>query len=226
MMPIFAQKNTKMISETLLVPARKIETEFVDHNSRFITNAGPAFSVEEAQDFINHVKKRYPDASHHVPLYLIGHGASTIAHCSDAGEPSGTAGRPALAVLKGSGLGDVVAVITRYFGGTKLGTGGLVRAYSDSVRMMLEAMPIARKVTTTTVMFVVPYALYEQSILFIHHHGGKVQDEAFGVDVTLTVMVADQYLEDFKNQMVSLTKGAVEFITLAHNHNTILPLSN
>ena len=63
------------------------------------------------------------DASHNVPVYLIGHGDSETAHCSDAGEPSGTAGRPALAVLRGSGLGDVAVVVTRYFGGTKLGTG-------------------------------------------------------------------------------------------------------
>lgn len=223
-MPIFAQKNNNMTSETLLVPARKIETEFTDRNSRFITNAGPAFSVEEAQNFINQIKRKYPDANHHVPLYLIGHGASTIAHCSDAGEPSGTAGRPALAVLSGSGLGDIVVVITRYFGGTKLGTGGLVRAYSDSVRMMLEAMPIARKVATTTVMFVVPYALYEQSLLLIHHHGGKVQDEAFGVDVTITVVLDNHYLDAFQNQMISLTKGAIEFIILRQNQNTILPL--
>lgn len=213
-----------MTSENLLVPARRIETEFVDRNSRFITNAGPAFSVSEAQEFIVHIKKKYPDANHHVPLYLIGHGASTIAHCSDAGEPSGTAGRPALAVLQGSGLGDIAVVITRYFGGTKLGTGGLVRAYSDSVRLMLESMPLARKVTTTTVMFVVPYASYEQTSLLIHNHGGKVKDEAFGVDVTLTVLLADQHLAGFKDQMVSLTKGDVEFITLEHSENTILPL--
>jgi uncharacterized YigZ family protein len=212
-----------MTSENLLVPARHIKTEFNDRNSLFITNAGPAFTVSEAQDFINQIKKKYPDASHHVPLYLIGHGASTTAHCSDAGEPSGTAGRPALAVLQGSGLGDIVVVITRYFGGTKLGTGGLVRAYSDSVRLMLESMPLARKVATTTLMFVVPYALYEQSGLLIHNHGGRVKDEAFGVDVTLTVMLADQYLESFQNRMVSLTKGAVEFIILDKNENTVLP---
>ena len=72
---------------------------------------------------------------------MIGHGASTTAHCSDDGEPSGTAGRPALSVLQGSGIGDVVLVITRYFGGTKLGTGGLVRAYGDSVRNLLKVLP-------------------------------------------------------------------------------------
>ena len=109
------------MSEYHLIPARRVETELIDRNSRFITNAAPAFSVEEAQAFIDCVRKKHPDANHHVPVYLIGHGNAVIAHCSDAGEPAGTAGRPALAVLQGSGLGDIVAVITRYFGGRNWG---------------------------------------------------------------------------------------------------------
>ncbi len=129
------------MTEQKLIPARRIETEFIDRNSRFITNAGPVFSVSDAQGFINWVKNKYPDASHHVPAYIIGHGNAILVHCSDDGEPSGTAGRPALAVLQGSGLGDIAVVITRYFGGTKLGTGGLVRAYSDSVRQVLNELP-------------------------------------------------------------------------------------
>ena len=116
------------MNESQLIPARRVETEFTELNSRFITSAAPAFSVSEAKAFINEIKGKYPDATHHVPVYLIGHGRSSLAHCSDDGEPSGTAGRPALAVLRGSNLGDIVLVITRYFGGTKLGTGGLVRA--------------------------------------------------------------------------------------------------
>jgi len=213
------------MSEKLLVPARKIETEFIDNHSRFITNAGPFFSVDEAQTFIDEVKEKYPDASHHVPVFLIGHGASTIAHCSDDGEPSGTAGRPALAVLKGSGLGDIAVVITRYYGGRKLGTGGLVRAYSDSMRLVLESLPLARKLATTTLMFVIPYALFEQTRLIIHHHAGKVRDEVFGANVTLTVSVSDECLEGFRGKMVSLVKGEIEFIILEHCENTIIPIT-
>lgn len=212
------------MSTIRLIPARHIETELVDQNSRFITNAEPAFSVEEAQAFISRIKDKYPDASHHVPVYLIGHGASTTAHCSDAGEPSGTAGRPALAVLQGSGLGDVVMVITRYFGGTKLGTGGLVRAYSDSVRLALESLPLAKKVATTTVMFVIPYHLYEQTRLLINHHVGKIKDEAFGADVTMTVMIDNEFIELFTSKMVSLTNGGIQFITIDQSDCTIMPL--
>lgn len=207
-----------------LIPARCIETEIIDRNSRFITNAGPAFTVDEAQQFINKIKGKYPDASHHVPAYLIGHGSSTIAHCSDDGEPSGTAGRPALSVLQGSGIGDVVIVITRYFGGTKLGTGGLVRAYGDSVRTLLKVLPLARREATTTLMFVIPYSLFEATQLLINNHNGRVRDKAFGADVTITVRLADQHLACFKEKMVELTRGQVEFITLEKQDNTILPL--
>jgi uncharacterized YigZ family protein len=159
-----------------------------------------------------------------VPAYLIGHGSSTIAHCSDDGEPSGTAGRPALSVLQGSGIGDVVLVITRYFGGTKLGTGGLVRAYGDSVRNLLEALPLARRVATTTIMFVIPYPLFEQVQLIISNHFGRIRDKAFGADVTLTVRLADENVDSFKGKLTELSRGQVEFITLEQRDNTIMPL--
>lgn len=212
------------MSDFYLIPARSIETELFDRNSRFITSAGPAFSVEEAQGFIRRIKRKYPDATHHVPVYLIGHGASTIAHCSDDGEPSGTAGRPALSVLQGSDIGDIVIVVTRYYGGTKLGTGGLVRAYGDSVRKMLTALPLAKRVATTTLMFVIPYSLFEQTQLMITNHVGKVMDKAFGADVTITVRLVDKHLECFKNKMIELTRGNIEFITLEKKDNTIIPL--
>ena len=126
-----------------LIPAQETRIEIIVVNSRFIATAAPVFSVDEAKAFIAKVREEFADASHNVPTYLIGHGASVIAHCSDDGEPSGTAGRPALAVLRGSGLGDVAVVVTRYFGGTKLGTGGLVRAYGDAVREVLAVLETA-----------------------------------------------------------------------------------
>ncbi|HOM67734.1 MAG TPA: YigZ family protein [Brevefilum fermentans] len=214
------------MSEYHLIPARRVETELIDRNSRFITNAAPAFSVEEAQAFIDCVRKKHPDANHHVPVYLIGHGNAVIAHCSDAGEPAGTAGRPALAVLQGSGLGDIVAVITRYFGGTKLGTGGLVRAYSDSIRIMLEELPLAKKVATTTIMFVVPYSFFEQTKLMVYNHDGMIMDQNFGADVTLTVRLINKHLASFKDRMDNLTHGGIEFITIEERENTIMPLRN
>jgi uncharacterized YigZ family protein len=212
------------MTEMRIIPARRIETEITVKNSRFIVNAAPAFSTEQAQDFIRHITNKYPDATHHVPVYLIGHDSSTIAHCSDDGEPSGTAGRPALAVLKGSGLGDVAVVITRYFGGTKLGTGGLVRAYSDSMRQALEILPRARKVATTTLMFIIPYSLFERTQILINSHSGFCVEENFAADITLIVRLPNDHLDSFKDHLTELTHGQIEFITIGTRDNTIMPL--
>ena len=107
-----------------VVPAGPVHCEIRVSNSRFITHLAPASDVASARAFIASIRQQMPDANHHVYAYVIGHGGTTTLGMSDDGEPSGTAGRPALAVLKGSGLGDVVVVVTRYFGGTLLGTGG------------------------------------------------------------------------------------------------------
>src|SRR5205085_10466720 len=112
-----------------LIPAGPARTEIRAANSRFIASAAPSATVEAARAFIGGVRAEMPDASHHVYAYIVGHGATTTLSMTDDGEPPGTAGRPVMAVLKGSGLGDVALVITRYFGGTLLGTGGLVHAY-------------------------------------------------------------------------------------------------
>src|SRR5574338_514770 len=96
------------------IPAHEARAEIMVVNSRFIASAAPAFSVEQARAFIAQVKAEFGDASHNIPAFLIGYGASVTAHCTDDGEPSGTAGRPALAVLQGSGLGDVVMVAIEY----------------------------------------------------------------------------------------------------------------
>ena len=168
------------------VPLHEIRRELSVSDSRFITSLAPVFTVDEAKAFVARIKAEFPDASHNVPVYLIGHGDLEIAHCSDAGEPSGTAGRPALAVLRGSGLGDVAVVITRYFGGTKLGTGGLVRAYSEALRLVVEAVPRAEKVLTHTIMLAFPYTYLERIRILVAAQEGEILDEAFAVDVTLT----------------------------------------
>ena len=128
-----------------LIPASEVRTEIMVVNSRFIATAAPVFTVEQAREFIKRIRSEFDDASHNVPIFVVGYGSSVIAHCSDDGEPSGTAGRPALAVLQGTGPGGYGIVVTRYFGGTKLGTGGLVRAYSEAVRQVLREMPLAEK---------------------------------------------------------------------------------
>lgn len=207
------------------VPARKVRIEMRVVNSRFIATLAPVFTVVEAREFIAHVEEEFDDASHNVPAFLIGHGASVVAHCSDDGEPSGTAGRPALAVLRGSGLGDVAVVVTRYFGGTKLGTGGLVRAYGDAVREVLKVTPLAEKVETHTVLMAVPYALFEQVRLLVADYGGHILDEEFAVDVTMTVRFATDRFPGFQQAVRNLSAGKIEALVMETNPSTIMPLT-
>lgn len=204
------------------VPAHEIRIEFTVSNSRFISTLAPVFSVDEAKTFIARIKAEFPDASHNVPVYLVGHGDSETAHCSDAGEPSGTAGRPALAVLRGSGLGDVAVVITRYFGGTKLGTGGLVRAYSQAVRVVIEAVPRAEKVLTHTVMLVFPYTYLERVRLLVTSHSGTLLDEEFTADVTLTGRLRVDKLSAFQSALSDLTRGKVQ-AEVKSTENILMP---
>jgi len=206
------------------IPAKRTRTEIMVLNSRFIATAAPVFSVEEAREFIHAIIQEFSDASHHVPAFLVGFGQSVTAHCSDDGEPSGTAGRPALAVLQGSGLGDIAVVVTRYFGGTKLGTEGLVRAYTDSVKAVLEILPLAEKVPTHTAMLVIPYSLYEQVKLMIQEFKGKVLDEDFGGDVTISIQFQVELFEAFNARMIELSRGKIKAEIVETNPETIMPI--
>lgn len=134
-----------MSSKRYPIPAGEVRIELHVKNSRFIGRAGYTPNVAEAKAFIEKVKAEEPGCTHAVYAFAIGHGAAVTHGMSDAGEPSGTAGRPALAVVKGSGLGDVTVVIVRYFGGTKLGTGGLVKAYTETAQAVLAALPVTER---------------------------------------------------------------------------------
>jgi uncharacterized YigZ family protein len=208
------------------IPAREARAEIVVINSRFIAAAAPAFRVDEARAFMARIRAEFPDASHHVPAFLIGYGASVTAHCTDDGEPAGTAGRPALAVLQGSGLGDVVVVVTRYFGGTKLGTGGLVHAYGEAVKAVLAVLPRAEKIPTHTVMLACEYSFFDRVRLLVTEHHGQVLDQDFGADVTVTARFAVWDLEPFQNALREMTRGSLQAEIIETNPETIMPLDS
>src|SRR5512140_623526 len=147
------------MSKPYAVPLNEIRREQVVVNSRFIATLAPVFSIEEARTFVARLKKEYADASHNVPAYIIGGGNTVTEYFSDDGEPSGTSGRPALSVLRGSGMGDVVVVVTRYFGGTLLGTGGLVKAYTESTQLVVNAVARGRRVPVNVALLAIPYNL-------------------------------------------------------------------
>lgn len=129
-----------------------------------------------------------------------------------------------LAVLQGSGLGDVVVVVTRYFGGTKLGTGGLVRAYGDAVREALAALPLAEKVATVTVMADVTYPLLERARQLVAAHDGMMVEETFAAAITLTARFRSERFPDFANALRELSHGTVEAVIVEADDGTLMPL--
>jgi uncharacterized YigZ family protein len=205
------------------IPAREVRNETLVVNSRFIATLSPVFSVEEAKAFIARIKAEFADASHNVPAYIIGHGASVITHCNDDGEPSGTAGRPALAVLSGSGLGDAAVVVTRYFGGTKLGTGGLVRAYSDAVRQVLAITPRAERIPVVIVLLAAPYSWFERLRLLIEAQHGELLEQDFAADVTLTARFPSHDFPLFQEALSQASHGSLSAEVIS-TETAIVPL--
>jgi uncharacterized YigZ family protein len=141
------------------IPAARHRAETTIDRSRFLCTLSPASSPQEAQQFIREMNTEFPDATHNCWAYVIGAPGSTgQVGMSDDGEPHGTAGRPMLTVLLHSGVGDIAAVVTRWFGGTKLGTGGLVKAYSGAVQLALETMPQTVRVERVDCALTVEYS--------------------------------------------------------------------
>lgn len=198
------------MSKTYLIPLGEIRREHVVVNSRFIATLAPVFSAEEARAFIARIKKEFADATHNVPAYIIGGGNTVTEFCSDDGEPSGTAGKPALAVLRGSGLGDAAVVVTRYFGGTLLGTGGLVKAYTESTQLVVNAVERGRRVQVHVAMAAIPYNLLERVRLVVKRNHGEVLGEDFGGDVTMTLQFPVESVEGFQRELQDLSAGKVQ----------------
>ena len=194
------------------IPAGEARVETVVVNSRFVCVLGEARTASGAHDFIKRIKAEYPDASAHAYAFRAGHGASVTEGCNDGGEPSGTAGKPMLAVLRGTDLGDVVSVVVRYFGGTKLGTGGLVRAFSGALKAGLEALPRTQRITRIRGRCVLPYALYERARLLVAAQGGAIVAEDFGAEVTLDVLFPEEATAGFEAAVQELSGGVVKVI--------------
>lgn len=189
------------------VPARTIRLENVVVNSRFIATMGRADTVEDAKTFIQAVRDEMPDATHHVYAYKVGYGGSVTEGMSDDGEPSGTSGPPILAVLRGADLGDVVIVVTRYFGGTKLGTGGLVRAYGGAAKDALAALPTELKIEKYYIGLTIDYTFFERVKLLLAEHEAAIDSEDFGADVTIYAYLPVNQLENFTAMVQNLTAG-------------------
>lgn len=187
------------------------QAEIVEKKSRFIATAVPVHSQEEALDFIASLKKKYWDASHNCFAYVIGQ-QGQLQRCSDDGEPQGTAGRPMLDVLLGEDVYDVCVVVTRYFGGTLLGTGGLVRAYSKAVSEGLKASVVLDTEKGYRLRIGTDYNGLGKIQYLLGERGLKIIDSVYTQDVELETLVPETMMGALKEKITEATGGKARFM--------------
>ena len=187
-----------------------VSAQIVEKKSRFIADLAHVETEDEALAFLAGIRKKYWDARHHCSAWILGRDQQ-IRRCSDDGEPSQTAGKPMLDVLTGAGLCDCIAVVTRYFGGTLLGTGGLVRAYSEAVKAGIDASDIIEKIPAE--LFTV-HADYHQvgKLLYLTGQWGLEQLESdYGTDVCIKLMVPLDKAAGFCSALTESFSGSMNF---------------
>ena len=198
------------------VPARIHRVEETIRKSRFITTGARAPEAEAAHDFVARIRDEFPDATHNCWAFVAGAPGSTISvGMSDDGEPHGTAGRPMLTTLLHGGVGEIVAVSTRYFGGTKLGTGGLSRAYAGGVKRLLDSLPTEEKVERVPLLVEVAYEVVDPLKRLLDEVEATVEEEEYGAVVRFRVGVPEGNVATFEKTLAGLTRGraSVEPVT-------------
>ena len=182
--------------------------EFVEKRSRFIGYISPVTTQQDAIAFIDSIKSKHWDATHNVPAYIIRNG--NICRFSDDGEPQGTAGMPVLDVLRKSGVTDVVTVATRYFGGILLGGGGLVRAYSHTASIALQAAQIITMRECLLLSLTCDYGRYGRVASLVPECGGVTDDTVFEEKVNVKFHLAPELLGTFRKKLADATNGQVD----------------
>ena len=198
-----------------LRPGEVFRVEQTIKRSRFIASVGHTPGVEEAKAFIEQIKSEFEDARHNCWAYCAGAAGSTDRiGASDDGEPHGTAGRPMLTAVTHSGIGEVTVVVTRYFGGILLGTGGLVKAYQSSVKMALEAVPTRIRTKTKRIKFSVEHRFVNQVLRKVETANGRILEKNFDMDADFDVEIPEDLAETFAKELEELTRGAllIEFV--------------
>jgi len=192
------------------IPKSRTRIEMRVSNSRFIATVAPVASMDEARIFLREIRVEMSDATHHVHAFKVGYGASVSEGMSDDGEPSGTSGPPVLAVLRGADIGDIALVVTRYFGGTKLGTGGLVSAYTAAAQAVLEALPTEEKIDRIGFQVVVPYNLHQQARRLLDEHQCVIEHEEFGADIQIRYVVAVERADALSQDLANISAGRIQ----------------
>ena len=193
------------LSDTFTTLAGEAHVEFEEKRSLFIGHALRTDTEEEAQDFIKSIKKKYNDATHNVFAYTMNKGI--IARYSDDGEPQGTSGMPTLDTIRKSGVDNACVVITRYFGGTLLGAGGLVRAYSHTASLALEAAGIVTYEPYSEFILSCGYSEYQKYSSYFLDRGILVDDTLFEADVTVRFAVKRRDGEEVVKKITEMSYG-------------------
>lgn len=192
------------------IPSTALHSEqFEVKRSQFITFVGPANSREQAESFIRHVRELHPQARHVCWAYIAGAPNTTVLSMSDDGEPGGTAGRPMLNVLRHSGLGEIVVAVVRYFGGIKLGTGGLQRAYSDAVTLGLEQLPTVLRIPRENIELTFDYSHESLVRHLLDEYDVLVGEVQYAERATLHIEVASDQWQILKSRLVNQTAGTI-----------------
>jgi uncharacterized YigZ family protein len=205
------------------VPAGNISIEQEIKRSRFITSIGRATDKQRAHAFIESIRSIYPDANHHCWAYVAGNPYDTVRiGMSDDGEPQGTAGKPMLSILQHRRIGEIVVVVTRYFGGIKLGTGGLVRAYSSSVQLALKKLPLAEFVALASAQITLPYPHEDRIRRLLEKMQVTIKDALYKDRVLLRVEFPAKIIVDLEQQIANQTQGEADYILTHTSRNSEL----
>lgn len=204
------------MSQRYPIPAGQHRVEEEINRSRFITTVACTPTVVAARAFIDQMRAEFGDATHNCWAYVAGPPASTgqIGY-SDDGEPHGTAGKPMFTVLQHSGVGDITAVVTRYFGGILLGKGGLVRAYSGGVKRALESLPLAQHVPKIELLLVFDYSRVAAVQRLLPSFEAEFTGEEYAAEVTYRIRLPDEQAFPLQQALVELTSGQVLIEPLA-----------
>ncbi len=198
---------------------KEASAELVEKRSRFIATVKPVRTEQEALETLETIKKEYWDARHNVYAYVIEE--NNIQRYSDDGEPAGTAGLPVLEMIKKEGLGNLIVVVTRYFGGILLGTGGLVRAYSQSAKMGIEAAEPVKMVLCRDVKVFCDYSLLGKVQSEILGRNFKILDTEYGEGVTVNCFVPETDVTSFCEDLIDKTNGRIKIETGEVGYNQV-----
>ena len=196
------------------IPAATFRCEIEVKHSRFIATIEPTDTPDAALSFISRIKQEFPDATHNCWAYLIGPPGSTDRiGLSDDGEPHGVAGKPMLTTIQHGGIGDITAVVTRYFGGTKLGMGGMVKAYTQAVKTALEQLTVTEKISWIELSIKIGYPLLDNIERLLPEFEVELIDKQFTEQIRLDLKLPEENLSRLQTRLTDLSSGKIEFST-------------